>query len=127
MSNYVLTSVRVVAGTWEGRVERRHEAVEREPILEARHNNTPIDTLTLEPITGTVGAWLAKFDVPRETISDGVHTILLLDAETAETLGSLPMVIGEPLAEEQIAEIHLLRAELDMLKRAFRRHCTETG
>ena len=33
---------------------------------------------------------------------------------------------GEALAHDIRAEIDLLRAELDMLKRAFRRHCLET-
>jgi hypothetical protein len=32
-----------------------------------------------------------------------------------------------PLEEDIRAEVSLLRAELDLLKRAFRRHCAETA
>ena len=37
------------------------------------------------------------------------------------------MITGEPLGDDIRAEVELLRAELDMLKRAFRRHCLETS
>ena len=41
---------------------------------------------------------------------------------------SLPgtIVTGVAMEDDVRAEIDLLRAELDMLKRAFRRHCLET-
>jgi len=34
---------------------------------------------------------------------------------------------GEALGDDMCVEIELPRAELDMLKRAFRRHCVETS
>jgi hypothetical protein len=33
---------------------------------------------------------------------------------------------GEVLSDDFRSEVSLLRAELDLLKRAFRRHCLET-
>jgi hypothetical protein len=42
-------------------------------------------------------------------------------------LGSFSIVAGDALAEDIRAELSLLRAELDMLKKAFRRHCVETS
>ena len=36
------------------------------------------------------------------------------------------MITGEPVEDDLRGEIDLLRAELDMLKRAFRRHCIDT-
>ena len=41
-------------------------------------------------------------------------------------LGHFSIIAGEALGEDLHAEVELLRAELDMLKRAFRRHCLET-
>ena len=46
--------------------------------------------------------------------------------ETDARLASFTVVMGQPLDEDIRAEMALLRAELDMLKRAFRRHCVET-
>ena len=36
-------------------------------------------------------------------------------------------IAGEAVSDDLRAEVELLRAELDMLKRAFRRHCLETA
>ena len=55
-----------------------------------------------------------------------MQTYLVADAATGEPR-LLRLVAGEALAHDLRAEIDLLRAELDMLKRAFRRHCLETG
>ena len=42
--------------------------------------------------------------------------------EVGETLASLPIVIGEPIDEDILAELDLLKAEVEMLKSAMRRH-----
>ena len=47
-------------------------------------------------------------------------------ADWEEVLGSFTLIAGEALGDDLRAEVSLLRAELDMLKRAFRRHCLET-
>jgi hypothetical protein len=41
-------------------------------------------------------------------------------------LDQFTVIVGVPLEEDLRAEISLLRAELDLLKRSFQRHCTET-
>jgi hypothetical protein len=56
-----------------------------------------------------------------------VQVFLINDAATGETLDSFTIITGEPLEDDIRAEVELLRAELDMLKRAFRRHCVETS
>ena len=56
-----------------------------------------------------------------------MQTVVIADAETGEAEATVSLVAGEALAGDLRAEIDLLRAELDMLKRAFRRHCLETG
>jgi hypothetical protein len=46
---------------------------------------------------------------------------------TDAVLASFAFLAGDALSEDIRAEMDLLRDELDMLKRAFRRHCVETA
>lgn len=64
--------------------------------------------------------------IPAERIADGVQTFVIRDRRTDQGLASFAIVAGDALAEDIRAEIGLLRAELDMLKKAFRRHCAAT-
>ena len=72
------------------------------------------------------GNWLVRVPVPVSALTDGVHTILIRNAENGETLASFAVLAGDALPEDIRGEMELLREELDMLKRAFRRHCIET-
>lgn len=76
---------------------------------------------------GGPDGWLIRVPVPPEAIADGLHTVLVTDADTGEALASFALAAGDALAPDPRAELDLLRAELDLLKRAFRRHCLETG
>jgi len=51
---------------------------------------------------------------------------LIADQRSGETLNSFSIISGTPLDDDIRVEMDLLRAELDMLKKAFRRHCLET-
>ncbi len=70
------------------------------------------------------GLWHLTADLPARLISDGVQTVVLSDGSGAR-LGSFTVIGGAPVEGDLRAEVELLRAELDMLKRAFRRHCME--
>lgn len=81
--------------------------------------------------------WQVSVRLPTDRLSDGVHSFLLLadsQADTggpqepgpgAELLARLSLVAGAPLDQELQAEMDLLRAEVDMLKREFRRLATQ--
>ena len=69
---------------------------------------------------------MLRVPIPAELLSDGVQTFLIRDTDSGETLESFSILAGEALADDIRAEVELLREELDMLKRAFRRHCLET-
>ena len=43
-----------------------------------------------------------------------------------DRIGDFALMSGDALSYDIRAEVTLLREELDMLKRAFRRHCLET-
>ena len=64
--------------------------------------------------------------IPPDAIADGVQTLLIIDASRKEQIGHITLLAGDVLGDDIRAEMDLLRAELDMLKRAFRRHCLET-
>ena len=61
--------------------------------------------------------------VPATLISDGVQTFTVEDS-TGRVLASFAILAGDVLAHDLRAEIALLRAELDILKSAFRKHVT---
>ncbi|MEH6785950.1 MAG: hypothetical protein V7673_01390 [Paracoccus sp. (in: a-proteobacteria)] len=74
------------------------------------------------------GPWQIEVELPGSVISDGITSLLLLACEAgmapgpgAPVLGRLDLRAGQPLAQDVLAEIALLRAELELMKREFRR------
>ena len=125
MSELTVVRTRMKEGVWEAQLRRERESQPAEmPQVEVTLDNRTIDGV--EVIPDQDGAYVLRVPVPKEAISDGVQTFLVKDAETEETLESFAVVAGEAVEDDIRAEINLLRAELDMLKRAFRRHCLET-
>ena len=125
MSEMTLTRMRLAEGVWEGLLSARASAA---PRLLLRHR----DELVGEPETveagegpsGT-GRWLVRFRLPVDRLSDGVQTFVIEDATTGDALAHETIFAGELVDDDIRAEVSLSRAELDMLTRAFRRHCSE--
>lgn len=122
MSVHTLTKTRMIAGVWEGILST--DAAEP-PKLIVTHLDMPVDGVTVGPNDAGEG-WLVRVPVPANKLADGLQTFVIRDANTDETLNSFALLAGDALAEDIRAEMDLLREELDMLKRAFRRHCVET-
>ncbi|SMY08425.1 hypothetical protein [Flavimaricola marinus] len=123
MSDVTLTKTHILEGVWEG-VLARSGGGDWQPGIAVLHEGKPLSTVDvteLEP-----GRWQIRVSIPPETISDGLQTFVVTDAATGEKLETFALLAGEALSHDIRAEISLLRAELDMLKRAFRRHCLET-
>lgn len=70
--------------------------------------------------------YTVQIPIPPEAVGDGVHVFTIYVAGHDDPLDSFTLIAGEAVGDDLRAEIELLRAELDMLKRAFRRHCSET-
>lgn len=121
MSELTLTKTRLISGVWEGELTGV-EGTEA-PTLSVSHLTEPVAGLE---VMQDNGRWFVRVPVPVECISDGVQTFLITDDASGDVLASFALLSGEALAEDIRAETELLRAELDMLKRAFRRHCLET-
>ncbi len=123
MAAMTLTKTRIRAGVWEGVLG----GATAQPALEVTLLERPLPGVSLQPVPDRPGHWLVKVPIPAEALNDGVQTFLIRDKVANETLAHFTVVTGVALEDDIRAEIDLLRAELDMLKRAFRRHCLETA
>jgi hypothetical protein len=125
MSDLNVTKTRMKQGVWEAILRRQNEAAHADlPKIEVTLDNRGLEGI--EVIPDQEGGYVLRVPVPKEAISDGIQTFLVKDAVTGEKLESFAVMAGEAVEDDIRSEIDLLRAELDMLKRAFRRHCLET-
>ncbi len=122
MADAVLTKTRIRAGVWEGVLTGAGPA----PRIEAQHLGLTMPGLSVTPQPDKPGDHLVRLAIPADLLSDGVQTFVLRNAASNATLAHFTIVTGVALEQDIRAEVDLLRAELDMLKRAFRRHCLET-
>lgn len=124
MSNLVLTKTQLRQGIWEGLLTGATS--EAPPKLSVTHQGTPVPDVSVNALEVGTG-YGVRIPIPTEAISDGMQTLLVTDAATQTQLASITLMAGEALGDDLRVEVDLLRAELDMLKRAFRRHCLETS
>ena len=120
MSDWVLTGTHIRKGVWHGIVM----GGEGTPDLEALHLDKAVPDVEIED---TAAGWTMRVPIPEDAIADGVQTFLIVDKADGARLGHFTLMAGEALGDDIRVEMELLRAELDMLKRAFRRHCLETA
>ncbi|GAB4292660.1 MAG: hypothetical protein Kow0058_11200 [Roseovarius sp.] len=124
MSDLTLTKTRLFEGVWEG-VLTREGGGSGTPNIQVTHQ--------LEPLAGVeviaapqAGQWVLRVPIPPEAIADGIQTFVITDSDSGTRIGDFTLIAGDALAFDIRAEVMLLREELDLLKRAFRRHCLET-
>jgi len=123
MSTLTLTPTKLQHGIWEGLVQQSGTGT---PRIRVTHQDAPIPNVEIKK-TDTAGQWHVLVPVPNEAICDGVQVFVLTDEEDETTLGHFVVIAGEAVGDDLRSEIDMLRAELDLLKRAFRRHCAETS
>lgn len=126
MAELTLTKTRIRGGLWEGLLAVKGEEFYT-PDLTVTLQDKPVEGVKVIPHGEVPGSWMVTVPIPASSLSDGIQTFLFVENNEQQTLGSFTIVTGEPLSDDIAAEVDLLRAELDMLKRAFRRHCVETS
>ena len=124
MSDWTLTKTRLAGGVWEGVLSGGTPGA-APPRIEVTHLQERLEGVEVVVCPGTEERVL-RVPVPADRIADGVQTFLIRDGESGEVLDSFALLAGEALSQDIRAEMALLRAELDLLKQAFRRHCRET-
>lgn len=123
MTNLVLTKTQMRQGVWEGVLSGAASGVL--PKIDVTHQGTQVPDVTISALEDGKGHSV-RIPIPPEAISDGMQTVLITEADSETKLGAITLMAGEALGDDLRVEVDLLRAELDMLKRAFRRHCLET-
>nr|WP_111300242.1 hypothetical protein [Paracoccus saliphilus] len=115
----------LTGGVWRGRLQG---LAMRPARVVLTHHGEVVAEAQIEP--DGEGAWLLEVDLPGDVLSDGLQTLLLRTDPGAsgedlqpggEVLARLPLMAGEPLAEDLAAELAALRAELELVKRELRR------
>ncbi len=113
-----LDAGRVTGGVWEALVTAAEA-----PVIEAVHGGRVIEGVEVHAVAGQPGRFALRMPIPAWVLNEGLQTILVRSGEA--TVATVTLVAGEPLDEDIQAELTLLRAELDLLKRAFQRHVRE--
>jgi hypothetical protein len=122
MSELTLTKTRLIGGVWEGVLTG--VIGEDAPDLKVTHFGEEITGVTID---NENDQWFVRVAIPVTHVADGMQTFLIREAGSDAVLNSFALYAGDALAEDIRAEVDLLRAELDMLKQAFRRHCLEVA
>lgn len=126
MGQLKLTKTRIQAGVYEGILSLTGNGP-RPPQLNMVHLDKSVGQVRLTAVKGGTNQWSLRASIPSGLLTDGVQAFLIVDGESKDILDKFTIITGQPLEDDIRAEIELLRAELDMLKMAFRRHCIETG
>lgn len=122
MTRPTLTKTRLINGLWQGVIT----GATTRPEIEVRHLDQPVPGVTVTETTPP-GSWALTVPVPPEAIADGVQSFVIRDSASDTTLGHFTLIAGDAAADDLRAELDLVRAELDSLKRAFRQHCRDTS
>ncbi|MFN3606104.1 MAG: hypothetical protein ACK4SS_02755 [Cypionkella sp.] len=125
MTAETLTKTRLRAGVWQGILSTGKDAPA--PEIDVWHLEAPLQGVSVKPVADQPGQYLVAVPIPITALNDGVQTFVIQNKHSQETYASFTIIAGDPLDDDLRAEINLLRAELDLLKRAFRRHCVETA
>ncbi|WP_347137669.1 hypothetical protein [Paracoccus sp. SSK6] len=109
----------VLAGCWNGTLQ----ASGQPPRLSVVHRGQVVAEAAL--LDAGSGIWSVTAALPASVIDNGVHSLLLVGGDpgspASQALGSLTLVAGTAAGGDLLAEVAQLRAELDLLKREFRR------
>lgn len=123
-TDLILIETKIRGGVWEGILRADPHA--GAPQVTVLHNGKPVAGATIASLPERPAHWAVRVQLPLETLSEGVQTFMLQTA-AGLGLGHFSVTVGTDRGEDLRAEIAVLRAELDLLKRAFRRHCHETS
>ncbi len=112
----VLTRSTLNAGRWEGVIECCGGTA---PVFEVCLGDRALPGLS-QSAAGP-GSWTLSLPISGEFISEGVQTFVIREAGARVAIGHFSLIAGTPADGDLRGEVALLRAEIDMLKQAFRR------
>ncbi len=122
MSTLKLTKTRMLEGMWQGIITGSGDEM---PKINVVHGNSNVADFKLVR-NETADHWSLTIPVPAAAIADGIQVIIVTDLQSDQKIGDIVIIGDDVTSVDMRAEMALLRAELEMMKRAFRRHCVET-
>ncbi len=120
---YELTKTRFKEAVWEGQL-KVGGGEKRPPEITVLWRDTAVIGVRVSEMN-TQNLFSVQIPIPDEAIGDGVQTFAIFVDGQTEALDSFTLIAGEAVGDDLRAEVELLRAELDMLKRTFRMHFNE--
>lgn len=115
MTQLTMTRSTLIAGTWETTLE----GAGARPEVSVWLGTQALPSVTLAD--AGPGAWEVRAAVPVECLASGTHVLILRGGRDGTALGHLRLSAGVADAADLAAEVAILRAEVDMLKKALRR------
>lgn len=115
MTQLTMTRSTLIAGIWQATLEGAGARPEVSVWLGAQ----ALPSVTLAE--AGPGAWEVRAAVPVECLASGTHVLILRDGRDGSALGHLRLSAGVADSADLAAEVAILRAEVDMLKKALRR------
>lgn len=117
MGSWVLERRRLAAGRWEGRLTGPEGALP--PDLAAVWAGAEI--AAPQVTAAGAGQWTVTVALPPAIMSDGLQ-VLAIGPRGEDPLCLERLGFGEALADDPFAALEALRTEVEVLKRALRRH-----
>ncbi|WGH77243.1 hypothetical protein [Jannaschia ovalis] len=113
--DWILNRAAVTGGTYRGVLTGAGEP----PALEMALGGESLGHLTQSPLEG--GGWQVEGELGPAALTDGTQTVLIRTPD-GTVLDRVTVICGLDRAEDLRAELDALRAEVALLKTAFRRH-----
>lgn len=126
MATQTLSFVSFRGGLWSGTLVASGGAASDDPEVIVRSPDGADRPAQVASRADALGAWDVTFSVAADDLNQGVCTYLILDSASGDVLDRFVLIAGKPADEDLIAEVALLRAELDVLKAALRGHVRDT-
>jgi hypothetical protein len=117
MAAWRLDRLSLTAGHWQGRLTGPEGA--DPPPLAATCAGMELDAPRIEP--AGAGRWTVSLALPPAIMTDGTQ-VLAIGPKGGDPLCLDPLAFGDALAGDLAAELAALRTEVEVLKRALRRH-----
>lgn len=106
-------------GIWRGLLDTGTKA---RPDLVLSCNGELLAGLPVEVEPAASGAWALSVHLPAKLLNDGYQICQLLDRVSQNSVGQFVLFAGCAPPSDLSAEVALLRAEVEMIKRAMRQN-----
>ena len=120
-----ITQIKFSRGVWQGLISGAAPGTDHLPEFDVTLHEEPVDTVQVTRRQDTDELHL-QINIRPSAVGSGVHSFVITEHQSLDVLARFTLIGGDLAEQDLRAEIDLLKAELELLKRAFRRHWVET-